>query len=94
MKSDGTLTDKDGKSLEGNKLTMHDKKIQELKTGMDKFYKVLAILLIVALLGGTSYYFIIKKNKSFVPIKIRKRKIHKMNINKGSLSSSVGGTKN
>lgn len=82
MKSNGTLTDKDGKSLSGNKLTMHDKKIEELKTGMDKLYKVLAIFLIVALLGGTSYYFIIKKNKSFVPIKIRKRKIHKMNINK------------
>lgn len=83
MKTDGTLTDKDGKSLANNKLTMHDKKIQEVKTGMDKLYKVLIILLAVAVLGGISYYLIIKKNKpsttpktSRTP-KIRKRKIHK-----------------
>ena len=83
MKTDGTLTDKDGKSLANNKLTMHDKKIQEVKTGMDKLYKVLIILLAVAVLGGISYYLIIKKNKpSMTPKtsrtpKIRKRKIHK-----------------
>lgn len=77
MKSDGTLTDKNGKSLANNKLTMHDKKIQEVKTGMDKLYKVLAILLTVAVLGGVSYYFIIKKNKPSMTQKIRKRKIHK-----------------
>lgn len=77
MKSDGTLTDKDGKSLANNKLTMHDKKIQEVKTGMDKLYKVLAILLTVAVLGGVSYYLIIKKNKPSMTQKIRKRKIHK-----------------
>lgn len=77
MKSDGTLTDKDGKSLANNKLTMHDKKIQEVKTGMDKLYKVLAILLTVAVLGGISYYFTIKKNKPSMTQKIRKRKIHK-----------------
>lgn len=77
MKSDGTLTDKDGKSLANNKLTMHDKKIQEVKTGMDKLYKVLAILLTVAVLGGVSYYFITKKNKPSMTQKIRKRKIHK-----------------
>ena len=77
MKTDGTLTDKDGKSLANNKLTMHDKKIQEVKTGMDKLYKVLIILLAVAILGGISYYLIIKKNKPSMTPKIRKRKIHK-----------------
>lgn len=77
MKTDGTLTDKDGKSLANNKLTMHDKKIQEVKTGMDKLYKVLIILLAVAVLGGISYYLIIKKNKPSMTPKIRKRKIHK-----------------
>ena len=77
MKSDGTLTDKNGKSLANNKLTMHDKKIQEVKTGMDKLYKVLIILLAVAVLGGISYYLIIKKNKPSMTPKIRKRKIHK-----------------
>ena len=77
MKSDGTLTDKNGKSLANNKLTMHDKKIQEVKTGMDKLYKVLIILLAVAVLGGISYYFIIKKNKLSITQKIRKRRIHK-----------------
>lgn len=77
MKSDGTLTDKNGKSLADNKLTMQDKKIQEVKTGMDKLYKVLVIFLIVILLGGVSYYLTIKKKGTAVPIKIRKRKIHK-----------------
>ena len=77
MKTDGTLTDKDGKSLTNNKLTMYDKKIQEVKTGMDKLYKVLIILLAVAVLGGISYYLIIKKNKPSMTPKIRKRKIHK-----------------
>lgn len=77
MKTDGTLTDKDGKSLTNNKLTMYDKKIQEVKTGMDKLYKVLIILLAVAVLGGISYYFIIKKNKLSITQKIRKRRIHK-----------------
>ena len=77
MKTDGTLTDKDGKSLANNKLTMHDKKIQEVKTGMDKLYKVLIILLAVAVLGGISYYLIIKKNKPSMTPKIRKRRIHK-----------------
>lgn len=77
MKTDGTLTDKDGKSLTNNKLTMYDKKIQEVKTGMDKLYKVLIILLAVVVLGGISYYFIIKKNKLSITPKIRKRRIHK-----------------
>ena len=77
MKPDGTLTDKDGKSLTNNKLTMYDKKIQEVKTGMDKLYKVLIILLVVEVLVGISYYFIIKKNKLSITQKIRKRRIHK-----------------
>lgn len=77
MKPDGTLTDKDGKNLTNNKLTMYDKKIQEVKTGMDKLYKVLIILLAVAVLGRISYYFIIKKNKLSITQKIRKRRIHK-----------------
>ena len=56
---------------------MYDKKIQEVKTGMDKLYKVLIILLAVAVLGRISYYFIIKKNKLSITQKIRKRRIHK-----------------
>ncbi len=77
IKSDGTLTDKDGKSLANNKLVMQDKKIDELKTGMGRLYIVLTIFVVVIALGGTTYYFTIKKNQQLIPLKIRKRKIHK-----------------
>ena len=56
---------------------MQDKKIDELKTGMGRLYIVLTIFVVVIALGGTTYYFTIKKNQQLIPLKIRKRKIHK-----------------
>lgn len=66
LKSDGTLVDKDGKSLANNKLVMHDKKIPDVKTGMFALYVVLAIVTLGVLGGGGSYYFLKKKGKSLV----------------------------
>ena len=77
MSSDGSLTDKDGKSLADNKLTMYDKKIPDVKTGMDGIYKVFGILFGVIILGGGTYYFVQRKNTVSVPCKIRKRRIYK-----------------
>ena len=77
MGTDGKLTDKDGKSLADNKLVMHDKKIDEVKTGMDKVYKVVGICLFVVAVGASSYFYMNQKNHPKSSLKIRKRKIHK-----------------
>ena len=77
MGTDGKLTDKDGKSLADNKLVMHDKKIDEVKTGMDKVYKVVGICLFVVAVGASSYFYMNQKNHPNSSLKIRKRKIHK-----------------
>lgn len=83
LKNDGTLVDKDGNSLADNKLIMHDKKIEEVKTGSFSTYVVIGTLIVVMGLGIGSYYYL--KKVRVVPmnvsdinnIKIRKRKIHK-----------------
>lgn len=60
MKEDGTLTDKDGKSLKDNNLVMHDKKISEVKTGMLGFY-VVSVIVVFALVGSVGSYFFLKR---------------------------------
>lgn len=86
MKSDGTLIDKDGKSLQDNKLVMKDITIKEVKTGDLPIIIIVVIGLGAA--GIVGYYYI--KNKQAtddsnresqiiekLTEKIRKRKIHK-----------------
>lgn len=76
IKDDGTLTDKDGKSLADNKLVMQDKSINDVKTGD---LRILIILLIGvgAIVCGSEYY--LKKSKEMATLKlngkIRKRKL-------------------
>ena len=62
LKSDGTLVDKDGKSLANNKIVMYDKKINDVKTGMLGLYITFCIIVFAAV-GGASSYFLLKKNK-------------------------------
>lgn len=66
LKSDGTLADKDGKSLADNKLVMHDKKIGDVKTGMLGVYVVLMIVTLGVVGGVGSYYFLKKKGESLI----------------------------
>ncbi len=80
MKQDGTIADPKGNSLKDNKLVMHDQKLKEVKTGMEKFYRVLGIFVIVLGLGGGTFYFMKRTNGFQANSKIRKRKIHKINI--------------
>ena len=55
MKEDGTLTDKDGKSLANNKLEMKDKPITDVKTGMLPI--IIISILGVGSIGGAVYFF-------------------------------------
>ena len=80
MKSDGTLTDINGKSLANNKLVMHDAKIQDVKTGELPIVPIAIVGIGAVGIGG---YFYLKSIKA-LPVagkkisgKIRKRKIHK-----------------
>lgn len=63
MKNDGTLTDANGKSLKESKIVMHDKKIEEVKTGMLGVYIISAIIVFAAI-GGTGSYLLLKKSNS------------------------------
>ena len=63
MKNDGTLTDKDGKSLADSKLVMHDKKLTEVKTGMLTTFIVALIIFVVSIIGVYSYFFIKKHSE-------------------------------
>ena len=60
LKKDGTLTDKDGKSLADSKIIMHDKSIKDVKTGSLGTY-IIALLLVLAAVGGTGSYYLLKK---------------------------------
>ena len=62
LKSDGSLVDKDGKSLANNKIVMYDKKINDVKTGMLGLYITFCIIVFAAV-GGASSYFLLKKNR-------------------------------
>lgn len=81
VNEDGTVTDKDGKSLKDNKLLMEDKKIEQVKTGQ---FAIILVAIIGTLAAITAVYFS-KKTKfasDNIPRaennnKIRKRKIHK-----------------
>ena len=55
MKEDGTLTDKDGKSLANKKLEMKDKPIKDVKTGMLPI--IIISILGVGSIGGAVYFF-------------------------------------
>ena len=58
---DGSLVDKDGKSLKDSKITMYDKPLKDVKTGSLGFYIVLMIVMLSAV-GGVGSYIFLKKN--------------------------------
>ena len=86
MKSDGTLTDKDGKSLKDNKLVMKDTAIKDVKTGD---LPIIIIVIVGLSAAGIGIYYYIKDKKNIndnnankqvvkkLTEKVRKRKIHK-----------------
>ena len=61
VKEDGTLTDKDGKSLANSKLVMHDKLIKDSKTGMLGIFVIMAVF-VVSCVAGVYSYLNLKKN--------------------------------
>ena len=63
LKPDGTLADKDGKSLKDSKIVMHDKKIGEVRTGMFGFY-VVACIVALGIVGSIFSYIFLNKNNS------------------------------
>ena len=79
MKNDGKIYDVSGKLITDNKITMYDKKIEEVKTGQLSLYIVIGVLVSVGLLGVGTYYMMHKNGSSIAKFtsKIRKRKIHK-----------------
>lgn len=81
LEADGTLTDKDGKSLADKKLVMKDSPIKQVKAGEFSTYVVIISLIMAVALCLGSYYYL-KVNQGVVTnnsrsVKIRKRKIHK-----------------
>ena len=60
LKKDGTLTDKNGKSLKDSKIVMYDKSIKDVKTGSLGTY-IIALLFVLALVGGAGSYYFLKK---------------------------------
>lgn len=62
LNADGTLTDKDGKSLADNKLVMHDKSVTEVKTGMLPI--ILAACFAFVSLGALWYVNVYSKRKA------------------------------
>lgn len=77
LKEDGTLVDKDGKSLDNNKIEMFDTPLENKKTGSLDIYVITGIGLGVIVLGLGTYYYLNKtKINDVVVKKIRKRKIH------------------
>jgi hypothetical protein len=84
LKEDGTLVDKDGKSLADNKLVMQDKTIADVKTGQIRVIIACIIGLIAAVIALVVYNKKFQTNniepaKETIKLsqKIRKRKIRK-----------------
>lgn len=77
MTDEGVLTDVNGKSLAGNKIVMHDKPINNVKTG-DKYLIVIVVIAIsCAAIGmGTYCYSNRSGNPNSSNSKIRKRKVY------------------
>lgn len=62
MNADGTITDKNGKSLADNKLVMKDATIQQVKTGRT----IMVIAIVVAVVAvGLGSYFVVGRKKLF-----------------------------
>lgn len=81
LTSDGKLLDKDGNNLADNKLVMHDKLIEDLKTGSLSRYMIVVTIILMVVLGIGSYYYINKSNNKTGNngkhvSKVRGRKIH------------------
>lgn len=86
INENGDLSDKDGNSLAGNKLVMHDTALQEVKTGSLPLYIIVFTLIFVTVLGVGSYCYVNMNNKEVLNLKnenelnekkVRQRKIHK-----------------
>ena len=63
VNADGTLSDKDGKSLKDSKITMYDKPIKDVKTGNLGVHVIFAVLLFASICGVSSYFFLRKQNE-------------------------------
>ena len=61
LKDDGSLVDKDGKSLKDNKIIMYDEIIEEKKTGSLSIYIVVGTIISVSVLGIGTYYYLRQK---------------------------------
>ena len=68
-----------GKVVDGNKIVMLDDPIEQVSTGMLTIYIVLGIIVIVSIVGLSTYYYMAKGIRvgSEKVNKIRKRKIRK-----------------
>ena len=81
MMNDGTIVDKDGKTIKDNKLVMKDRSIADVKTGRSIF--VIAVIVAVLSVGLGTYYYskttggTLAAGIGNINDKIRKRKIHK-----------------
>lgn len=63
VNEDGSLTDKDGKSLKDSKLVMRDSLIKDSKTGSLGTY-IVAMILVLATIGGFGSYYLLKKQEN------------------------------
>ncbi len=80
MTDEGVLTDVNGNVLANNKIVMHDKPINNVKTG-DK-YIIVVIVIMLSCLGIGGYYYFNKNNNHFNDNdKFRKRKIYFNKLN-------------
>ena len=80
MNDNGVLTDVDGNPLSDNKIVMHDKPINEVKTG-DKYIITIIAIALSCLIIGVGMYCYSNKNKFNGNGKIRKRKIYLNKLN-------------
>lgn len=80
MNDNGVLTDVDGNPLSDNKIVMHDKPINDVKTG-DKYIITIIVITLSCLIIGVGMYYYSNKNKFNDNGKIRKRKIYLNKLN-------------